>query len=161
MNVGSRLCALGLFALGLPASAQAAGVEGTWRSQDGEGIVEIAPCASAADQRCGKLVWMKKPLDDEGKPQRDVKNSDPALARRPVCGLEILSGLKPDGAGGYGAGKIYDPEEGSTYTGAIKLEGEALKVTGSIETFIKPISDSETWTRVNEPFERCSAAAKK
>ena len=161
MHAGLRLCVLGLLALGFASTAQAGGVEGTWRSQDGEGIVEIAPCAAAADQRCGKLVWMKKPLDDEGKPQRDVKNSDPALARRTVCGLEILIGLKADGKGGYGAGKIYDPEEGRTYTGAIKLEGEALKVTGSIETFIKPISDTETWTRVVDPFERCPAAAKK
>jgi uncharacterized protein (DUF2147 family) len=135
--------------------AQAAGVEGVWRSQDGEGLVEIAPCAAAADQRCGKLVWMKKPLDDEGQPQRDVKNPDAALQRRPVCGVEILIGLKSDGNGGYNAGKIYDPEEGRTYTGAMKLDGDALKVTGSFETFIKPISDTETWTRVTDPFERC------
>ncbi len=140
---------------------QAAGVEGVWRSQDGEGLVEIAPCGAAAELRCGKLVWMKKPLDDEGQPQRDVKNSDPALQRRPVCGIEILIGLKPDGNGGYNAGKIYDPEEGRTYTGAMKLEGEALKVTGSFETFIKPISDTETWTRMSEPFERCAGTYKK
>ena len=156
---------IALFALILPfasALAQQSSVEGLWRSEDGEGIVEVAPCAQGATPRCGKIVWIKKPLDDKGRPIVDAKNPNAALKTRPICGIEILSGLKPNATGGFDGGTIYDPEEGKTYTGAMVLAGDKLKVTGSIEMpVVGPLSDSENWTRVTTAFERCTGAPKK
>jgi uncharacterized protein (DUF2147 family) len=138
--------------------AAAASPDGVWQSKDGEGYVEIAACAAGAETRCGTIVWIKAPLDKSGKPQADDNNPDAKLRPRPVCGLQVFSGMAPDAGGGFSGGAIYDPEEGKTYAGALTLDGDRLKVTGSIELpVLGKISDSETWTRVTTPFERCAA----
>jgi uncharacterized protein (DUF2147 family) len=138
------------------ALAQPAAIEGVWRSQDGEGFIDIAACAADPATRCGKLVWIKKPLGDDGKPQRDVKNADAALQKRPVCGLEIISAMKPQADGSYAGGSLYDPEEGKTYQGTLRLESTQLVVTGFVEVpVLGKITDSEKWTRVIAQFEPC------
>lgn len=139
------------------AIAQVAGVDGVWSSEDGEGYIEVADCTSIPGAKCGSIVWIKSPLDAAGKPIRDAKNADPALQKRALCGVEVVSAMVPSADGGFAGGTVYDPEEGKTYKGSIKVEGGALKITGYIETPIKPLSDTDTLTRVSEPFERCSA----
>jgi uncharacterized protein (DUF2147 family) len=133
-------------------------VDGLWRSEDGEGIVSVGPCAAAPDDKCGKLVWLKVPLDKKGQPVRDENNPDAALKVRPVCGIEILSGMKPDAKGGFGGGTIYDPEEGKSYKGSMALDGAVLKITGVIETPVLPLSGTEAWSRVAEAPVLCDAA---
>jgi uncharacterized protein (DUF2147 family) len=44
----------------------------------------------------------------------------------------MLSGLKQDG-GEYTGGKIYDPGNGKTYNCSMKVEGDILKVRGSLD----------------------------
>ena len=153
----TALAAISVVAMTSAASAGPAAVDGAWRNEDGEGIVEIAACAADATAKCGKIVWIKKPLGDDGKPQRDVKNKDASLQKRSVCGLEVISGMKPLPDGSYTGGSLYDPEEGYTYKGTMQLDGIQLKVTGFIETpVLGKLSDSEKWARVIDPFERCA-----
>ena len=153
-----RLIGLAVFALviGGQTALAAAPVEGTWKSEDGEGIVEVAPCAALAGAYCGRIAWIKKPRDADGKPVTDAKNPDAALQKRPVCGIEVFSGMQPATDGSYGGGTIYDPEEGKSYSGSLKLIGPVLKVTGFVELpILGKVSDSEVWTRATTPFERC------
>jgi uncharacterized protein (DUF2147 family) len=143
-------------AIASAAWAQPAAIEGVWRSQDSEGFIDIAACAADPATLCGKLVWIKKPLGDDGKPQRDVKNPDAVLQKRPVCGIEIVSAMKPQADGSYAGGSLYDPEEGKTYQGTLRLENTQLVVTGFVEVpVLGKITDSEKWTRVIAQFERC------
>ena len=155
-----RLIVLAAISIGLVASVALAGpvgVDGTWRSEDGEGIIEIAACAADATAKCGRIVWIKSPADDKGKPVRDAKNPDAALQKRPICGIEVVSGMKPVAEGAFEGGMLYDPEEGKSYKGTMKLDGAALVVTGYVEApILGKLSDSEKWTRVTDPFERCA-----
>lgn len=153
----TALAALSVAAMTSAASAGPAAVDGTWRSEDGEGIVEIAACAADATAKCGRIVWIKSPADDKGKPVRDAKNPDAALQKRPICGIEVVSGMKPVAEGAFEGGMLYDPEEGKSYKGTMKLDGAALVVTGYVEApILGKLSDSEKWTRVTDPFERCA-----
>ena len=148
--------AVAALSLGGTAARAASPVEGTWKSEDGEGIVEVAPCAAPAGAYCGRIVWIKQPRDADGKPVTDAKNPDAALQKRPVCGIEILSGMQPAADGSYAGGTIYDPEEGKSYRGSFTLDGTVLKVTGYVELpILGKLSDTDVWTRVTTPFERC------
>ena len=150
------LCACAaLAAASAGATAGPAAVDGTWKSEDGEGIVEVAACAADPAARCGRIVWIKTPLVD-GKPVRDANNPDAALQKRPICGLEVVSAMKPATDGSYAGGTVYDPEEGKSYKGSMKLDGGVLKVTGYVEApILGKLTDTDAWTRVTTPFERC------
>lgn len=84
----AALC--GLFALTGPAVASE-GVSGVWRMANGKVTVKVVPCGS---NLCGTVVGLKKPRDDKGRPRLDKENPNPALRRRPVIGLTILSNMK-------------------------------------------------------------------
>ena len=47
-------------------------------------------------------------------------------------GLNMLSGLKKTGDQ-YTQGSIYDPGNGKTYNCSMKVEGDVLKVRGSLD----------------------------
>ena len=64
---------------------------------------------------CGRIVWLLRPRTPAGQPDVDRLNPNPALRQRPLCGLTIIWGLRPDGAGHWSNGWLYDPQDGSTY----------------------------------------------
>ena len=73
----------------------------------------------------------------------DVNNPDPKLRARPVQGMAILTGFKPD-AKGLAGGRIYDPKSGRTYRSMLRLNPDgSLKVSGCIAF----ICQSQRWTR--------------
>jgi uncharacterized protein (DUF2147 family) len=150
------VAAFAIFCAGSSAQAQSPNVDGVWKSEDGEGMIEVSPCPAEPAARCGKIVWIKTPLTTEGKPLTDANNPDAKLQKRPMCGVEILTGMKPTGDGSFGGGLIYDPEEGKTYKGSFKLDGAALKVTGFVDApILGKLSESDNWTRVTTSFDRC------
>ena len=56
-----------------------------------------------------------------GRPDVDHLNPDPKLRQRPLCGLTILWGLRPNGAGHWSNGWLYDPHDGHTYNVTAEL----------------------------------------
>jgi uncharacterized protein (DUF2147 family) len=64
---------------------------------------------------CGSVVWLRNVHDPAGQIQRDKNNPDPALRQRLVCGLTVLWGLRPNGAGKWTGGWFYNPDDGTTY----------------------------------------------
>jgi uncharacterized protein (DUF2147 family) len=141
-------------ALATAPAAAAEEIAGLWLSDDGEGAVEIAPCGA---ERCGRIVWLKSPKTAEGRPVIDANNPDPALRTREVCGLSIVTGLKPQSDGGWDQGRIYDPEEGKSYDLAMRREGsDTLKVTGYLGT--KMLSETHVWRRAPRTLARCGKA---
>ena len=111
------------------AAAFAQDVIGKWKLDDGTAIVEVYKEGNAYN---GKIVWLEKPTEADGTPAVDDLNPDPALRKRQLIGLNMLSGLKENG-GEYSGGKIYDPGNGKTYNCSMKVEGDVLKVRGSLD----------------------------
>ncbi len=116
------------FASALFATAFAQDATGRWKLDDGSAIVEVY---HNGDCYNGRIVWLENPTDN-GKPVTDSKNPDEKLRSREIMGLNMLSGLKKDGAE-YRGGTIYDPGNGKTYNCSMKLEGDVLKVRGSLD----------------------------
>ena len=110
-------------------AAFAQDVVGKWKLEDGTAIVEVY---KSGDVYNGKIVWLKNPTEADGTPAVDDLNPDPQLRKRQVLGLNMLSGLKQNG-GEYTGGKIYDPGNGKTYNCSMKVEGDILKVRGSLD----------------------------
>ena len=153
---GYLIGVVAVLASNFPTSTRAEeNLDGFWMDSDGEVILEVGPCG---DARCGKVVWLKRPLGPDGLPLRDYRNSDPALRTRSVCGLEVVSGFKKQATGDWGEGIVYVSDEGASYSGyAEVLSPKQVKVTGYIGLPI--FGASEVWTKVSSPVERCSAKA--
>ena len=111
------------------AAAFAQDVIGKWKLDNGTAIVEVY---KSGDVYNGKIVWLEKPTEADGTPAVDDLNPDPALRKSQLIGLNMLSGLKENG-GEYSGGKIYDPGNGKTYNCSMKVEGDVLKVRGSLD----------------------------
>lgn len=104
-------------------------VVGKWKLEDGTAIVEVY---RQGDVFNGKIVWLEKPTEADGTPAKDDNNPDPKLRSRQLIGLNMLSGLKKSG-NEYSGGSIYDPGNGKTYNCSMKVEGDVLKVRGSLD----------------------------
>lgn len=111
------------------AAVSAQDVIGKWKLEDGSAIVEVY---RSGDSFNGKIVWLEKPTEDDGSPAVDSNNPDKALQSRPIMGLNMLHGLKQKG-GEYSGGSIYDPGNGKTYNCSMQVDGDVLKVRGSLD----------------------------
>ena len=127
------------------AAAFAQDVVGKWKLEDGSAIVEVY---QQGDVYNGKIVWLQTPTEADGSPTVDDKNPDPKLRTRQVLGLNMLSNLKK-GNGEYSGGSIYDPGNGKTYNCSMKVEGDVLKVRGSLDKR-GLIGRTMDWFRVKE-----------
>ena len=102
---------------------------GTWRMTNGKVTVRVSQCGAGM---CARVVALKKPRDDEGRPRVDKENPNPALRQRPVIGLTVLSNMKARGKGRW-SGTIYNPDDGNTYSSAIQITGPStMKVNGCV-----------------------------
>lgn len=126
------------------ASAAPKDLSGTWLTGDGRAKIRIDRCGPNGGNACGKVVWLKAPVDEAGAPRTDVKNPDPKKRARPIIGLSLLDNLKPEDDGF--AGEIYNADEGKIYQVSLARESEGeLNVQGCM---LKVLCGSQTWTRV-------------
>ena len=133
------------------AQPPAAGPQGVWLDQSGRAGIDIKPCG---DKLCGNIVWLKVPLNAEGKPKLDIHNSDANLQKRPLCGLPLLWNFSPDGDNAWSDGQIYDPEKGETYSSNMHLKPDGtLSVRGYIG--ISLLGRSQIWTRAPANLGHC------
>jgi uncharacterized protein (DUF2147 family) len=138
------------------ANAQAITPEGRWLTEDKSGVIEIYRCG--AGELCGRLAWFRiKPEDDKDNPKAlDIQNPTPGLRTRPLCGLVILSGFRPDGENHWSGGSAYDPESGHTYSGKMTLKPDGtLSLRGYIGVSL--FGRSEEWTRYTQAITSCPA----
>jgi len=130
----------------VPAPAHAGDPTGLWLTQNRAAKVQIFHCGESI---CGTIAWLSQPIDAaSGKPMTDKFNADLNLRRRPMIGVEIFHRLRRSGEADKWVGRIYNPEDGSTYDGSIELAGSAqLKVRGCVWIYC----ETESWTRNSEP----------
>ena len=124
------------------ARAQADGdVSGIWLTQAGDAKVRVSKCGGGI---CGVVVWLKDPINPAtGKSQIDDKNPNPALAKRPMIGLPLFSGMHPSGPDKW-SGQIYNADDGRSYASNISVAGpDTLRVEGCVGVFC----GGENWTR--------------
>ncbi len=131
-----------LFAASASQARAGGEVSGIWLTQAGDARVRVSKCGGGI---CGVVVWLKEPIDPAtGKPQIDDKNPNPALARRPIIGLVLFSGMRPSGPNKW-SGQIYNADDGNSYASNISVLGpDSLRVEGCVG----PLCGGETWTRV-------------
>ena len=111
-------------------------IAGRYLTEDGAGIVEVAPCGKPW---CGRLVKILKAKP--GAPRVDVNNRDPSLRHRPILGIPILSGFSKRGDDWRGT--IYDPRNGKSYESIVHRNADgSLKVKGCIAFFCQ----TQRWT---------------
>ncbi|MCJ2133600.1 DUF2147 domain-containing protein [Methylobacterium sp. J-026] len=136
--------ALLLAGLSAAAADTAKDPSGTWLTGDGRAKIRIDRCGPGQTLVCGKVVWLKTPTTEAGAPRTDLKNPDPKKRSRPVIGLQLIDGLKPDDE--KFTGELYNVEEGKIYTVSLERESAAeLSVSGCM---LRILCGSQTWTRV-------------
>ncbi|MEP3049584.1 MAG: DUF2147 domain-containing protein [Roseibium sp.] len=129
------LCAIGMIAI-ISAPALAADAKGNWARPDGASKIRISSCGNAL---CGKLVWLREPGPD-------TQNPDASKRSRPLLGIQVIQSMKPTKKGNQWKGKVYNAEDGKTYTGFIELtDTNKLKLEGCVMGGL--ICKGETWTR--------------
>lgn len=131
---------------------------GLWYDDSGDGAVEIYICADDPNRLCGRIVWLREPLTDEGVPKRDRYNPKPELQDRSICGLPVIGNLALMTDGTFDGGWIYDPKAGKSYSVALQLaQPDQLVVTGYLG--VKMMGRSFTWQRANGDIERCEGVS--
>lgn len=125
------------------APAFASSAPGTWAMKNGKVTVRVSDCGSGL---CGRIVALKEPISKiDGKPKIDRENPNPSLRKRKLIGIPVLVGMKAAGANTW-KGAIYNPDDGKTYTGTVKLQGGIMKVQGCV---MKVLCKTNTFVRVN------------
>ena len=117
---------------------------GLWRTIDDKtgresGAVRIV-------ETNGTLYGNIERITDPARAKLTCTNCTDDRKGKPLIGLNIVRGLKPDGAG-WSGGTIVDPESGSIYKSSMKLEdcGRKLSVRGYLG--ISLFGRSQTWLR--------------
>ena len=123
----------GMFAILLaPADSAQAKDLGTWLNADRKAKIQLRECGETG--LCSAIVWLKDPLDEKGKPWRDILNQDAVKRGRPIIGIDVLEGLKKIGPQTW-SGNIYDPEEGKAfYLKYIKVQPDRVEIRGCLST---------------------------
>jgi uncharacterized protein (DUF2147 family) len=110
---------------------------GLWREKDG-GTIRIYRCGAAF---CATIASVQPAIDaGTGKPRTDKNNEDASKRNRPLVGVPVLIGMRPNGAGKW-SGRLYDSDRGKTLSGhlievdrkTIRIEGCALGLCGGEE----------------------------
>lgn len=133
----TALCAAGFIAASVTVSV-AGDATGDWVRPNGASKIRISSCGNAL---CGKLIWLKSP-------RNDTANPDVSKRSRPLVGVQIVQSMKPTKQANQWKGKVYNAEDGKTYTGFIELtSANKLKLEGCVMGGL--ICKGETWTRTN------------
>jgi len=117
-------------------------VVGTWLTGKGNGKVQIY---KEGDKYNGKIVWLKEPNYQDGKPKVDKHNPDVAKQSNPLLGQVMLIDFIFD-KDKWTDGAIYDAENGKTYSCKITWRDGKLDVRGYIG--ISLIGRTDTWFKV-------------
>jgi uncharacterized protein (DUF2147 family) len=138
------LLALFFTAITAPAFAAPSPLEGLWLTQNKRVVVNIESCDwEGENSLCGTVYWVIK-----GGLQTDLRNPDPALRSRPMCGLMLMWGFEQDNLHEWENGEIYKADDGDMYEADLELlEDDRLEVRGYLG--ISWFGRTQIWTRAD------------
>lgn len=126
------------------AQSEGDAILGVWETGSGKARVKID---KVGDKFFGKVVWLREPLNEEGKPKVDKNNPDEKLRTIPLLGYKLIKDFSFKGEKAWEDGTIYDPENGSTYSCTIKMTDEnTLDVRGFIGVSL--FGRTDVWKRI-------------
>jgi uncharacterized protein (DUF2147 family) len=119
-------------------------IVGVWETGNGKARVKIT---KSGNFYYGRIVWLKEPNNEEGKPKVDKNNPDETQRQSPLLGLRMLKGFEFKGSNLWEDGTIYDPESGSTYNCKISLQDDnTMNIRGFIG--IAALGRTDVWKRL-------------
>ena len=110
-------------------------------------MIEFHPCGGAETTTCGRIVWLWESTDSAGRPRTDSRNPDRTLRARPLVGIELVRGLRQTMHGVWSGGELYNPDDGRTYTGSVRLRDGNLELRGCA---LNVICQTQTWRRAQD-----------
>ncbi len=123
---------------------EADAIVGVWESGNGKARIKIDKAGEVFN---GRIVWLREPKDENGKPKLDKNNPDEKLRTKPLLGYSMLQKFEYKGSKTWKDGTIYDPESGSTYSCTITMTDEnTLEVRGYIGVSL--FGRTDVWKRV-------------
>lgn len=131
-------------------------IAGRWATQGFGSIVEFRPCAEAPGSLCGRILWLWEANDSQGRARTDRHNPDHLLKTRSLIGIELVRGLHETAPGVWGGGAFYNPDDGRTYDGEIRLKNGTLELRGCT---LLVFCQTQTWRRPEGVIEAVKAAA--
>lgn len=108
-------------------SAFASGLAGTWQTFEDGQPKAIVTITESGGVYTGKITGASTP-----KAQQYV-------------GRTVITGLRDEGGGKFGGGKITDPVNGKTYSLSATLNGNTLRLRGYLGT--RALGRTQTWQR--------------
>jgi uncharacterized protein (DUF2147 family) len=135
-----RLLVIGVVAFLNAVPALALGpqdIYGVWKHPDNGSLIQIYPCDGSI---CARIVSVPNPA------VRDAKNPDPALRGRPVTGVETWRHAR-ETAPLQWSGSAYNPADGATVYGTLKLTGETSLAVASCNLDVMPCFE-QTWMKL-------------
>ncbi|MES2725839.1 MAG: DUF2147 domain-containing protein [Bacteroidota bacterium] len=121
-------------------------IVGVWETGNGKARVKID---KVGDYYFGRIIWLKEPLNPEGKPKVDKNNKDVNKRNTPILGLRLVGGFKWESENRWEGGTIYDPETGNEYKCNITLvDKNTMNIRGYIG--ISMFGRTDTWKRIEQ-----------
>lgn len=136
------ICLISFFSQSFAQTVKADDILGTWLTGSGKAKVQIY---KSGNKYNGKIVWLKNPTYDDGKPKVDKNNKDKAKQSTPLMGLNLLKDFEFDDDE-WEDGTIYDPEDGKTYSCNIKMRNGSLDVRGYVGLSL--LGRTQIWIKV-------------
>ena len=133
-----------VFTLTLSAQMESEAMLGVWETGNGKARIKVD---KTQDKYNGRIVWLREPNNEEGKPKVDKNNPDEKLRTKPLLGYSLLKNFYFVEKEVWDAGTIYDPETGSTYSCTITMtDVNTLDVRGYIGLSL--FGRTDVWKRV-------------
>lgn len=124
--------------------SQSDAILGVWLEEEKQSKIEIY---KKGNSFFGKIIWLKEPLDENGKVKLDKENPNPSLRKNPINGLIILKDLEYIKKGEWSNGEIYDARSGKTYSLEVYMTNQnKLDLRGYLGFTL--FGKTTTWTRV-------------
>jgi uncharacterized protein (DUF2147 family) len=143
-------------AAALGAGSAPTGILGVWLTGDTsqvtvsacpEGYCGVLTHVATAPAAYARLSPAERKAADAQEPAQfpDSKNKDPALRSRSLVGLQMFV-LRPTANPDLFEGTLYNPQDGGTYDGTIKIEStDRILLSGCM---FKVLCRSQEWTRI-------------
>jgi uncharacterized protein (DUF2147 family) len=107
-------------------------VHGEWWTPGFNARVRIEACGD--DAVCGRIVWL---WDEQPQGIAD---------RTPLVGKRVIDRMRPTEPGRWTGGRLYNPEDGRDYQGALQLRSAATLVVSGCVLFV---CRTQVWRRAD------------